>query len=183
MPEDGDAAASTPSPPAAPLGAVRFPHYYLAHYALREIAFNDPVGVLTKLVSPSAPEFLQAVHLFVTEFCKRSGQSPDFKAEDIAICPTSIRNFPVAVLQMPEARHATEAHFVALVGLYDVGTLDTSASKPTARYFTLEKSVEADGKPGTVFGEWKGEYHINYGPGPAASLHPFLHRIEAQLAK
>lgn len=81
-------------------------------------------------------------------------------------------NVPVLVVTMPAARHAAEAHFVAV----------TPHADPDAwRCLTLEHSWTLDDQPATVLGEWTATGHVNYGDGPPPERRAFLTALAGAL--
>lgn len=77
---------------------------------------------------------------------------------------------PVVLVTMPEARHAAEAHFVALTPAAESGAW---------RCFTLEHTWTFDDQSGTVLGEWTAKGHVNYGGGPAPARQAFLSALQS----
>lgn len=147
------------------------PDYVFAHYALRQIAFSDPLRFLAIAASPEAGDFVNAVLKDVAEQC---GQQTTFDAASVKIHPVRIKGFPCAVIELPEPREIAEAFMVALVAL-----IDTSSNEPPdpdsvrGRYFTLEKGFSLSSEPRTVLAEWDMTSHSNYGDGPPATVEAF----------
>jgi hypothetical protein len=152
-------------------------HYFLAHHALRSIAFHNPMGFLGVLTSEDAEPFLQDVLTSVAKHCQPFEPEVAFSARDIAIHKKSIGIAPCVVIEMPPARGVTEAIFVAAVLTGDV-------SLEKLRYFTLEVGVSLDGPPRTVLCEWTVDgTHANYGDGPEPELDEFVAAVTALLQK
>lgn len=78
----------------------------------------------------------------------------------------------VVLVSMPQALHATEAHFAAI----------TVSEGAAPRYIVLEHSWSVDDQPTTVVGEWTEEGHLNLGPGPEPDAAAFLARVESLLS-
>jgi hypothetical protein len=87
----------------------------------------------------------------------------------------------LTVVEMPEAMHMPEAHYVAFI--YQLPESDVSRSMGEARgisrVLTLEYGLNYDGNsPRTVLCEWTEDgTHMNMGDGPAATLEDFTTRV------
>jgi hypothetical protein len=159
-------------------------HYTLAHYALRSVAFDHPLGFLGVLASPDARGFLSELMRSVSEHCKEREPRPDFDIDDIAVHKVRVGKYPCAVVEMPRPRATTEAFFVAAVLLADLDREMPDPKEVALRYFTLEKGFTFEGPPRTVLCEWTSEgCHCNYGDGPAPRLEAFLRAVEEMLSK
>lgn len=149
------------------------PEYIFAHRALREIAMSDPRGFLAMVVSPDASRFIDAVLKDVAEQC---GREASFDAGSVEIHPLRVKNYPCAVIKLPEPKSMCEAFMVALVA-----TIDLSSAQPPnigtgrGRYFTLEKGETCFGEARTVLAEWDGPGRLNYGDVPPADVIAFVH--------
>ncbi len=153
--------------------------YAFAHYALRQIALSDPLQFLAIAASPDANRFIDAVLKDVAEQC---GRPTSFDATSVKIHPVRVKEFPCAVIELPEPRAMAEAFMVALVA-----PIDMSANEPpvtnsiTGRFFTLEKGFTLSNVPRTVLAEWTMTSHLNYGDGPPATVEAFIAAIAAQV--
>jgi hypothetical protein len=159
-------------------------HYTLAHYALRSVAFEQPVRFLGILASPDAQRFLTDLLRSVSEHCKEREPRPDFRIQDVTVHKVRVGRYPCVVLELPRPRATTEAFFVAAVLLADLdqGLPDSHAA--VLRYFTLEKGFVLGGPPRTVLCEWTAEgSHLNYGDGPAPQLQAFTGGLEELLSR
>ncbi|MBN1910646.1 MAG: hypothetical protein JW818_12950 [Pirellulales bacterium] len=151
-------------------------HYTMAHYALRNIALDDPLFYLAVLASDDSNAFLESIFRAVCEHCHDRGEKPDFKAADLRVHRTHIGVYPCAIIEMPEPVAMTEAFFTALVLLVDPSTSQVSDdAEVPAQYFTLEKSFDLDGTPKTVLGRWNNQgTHSSCGDGPEPTLRDFI---------
>ncbi len=155
------------------------PDYAFAHYALRQIALSDPLRFLAMAASPDARHFIDAVLKNVAEQC---GRPTTFEAASVKIHPVRVKDFPCAVIELPEPREMAEAFMVALVV-----PIDTSFKEPpdansiTGRYFTLEKEFSLTKDRRTVLAEWNMTRHSNYGDGPPATVEAFVAALTGHL--
>jgi hypothetical protein len=86
---------------------------------------------------------------------------------------TAAGGAPVVLITMPEACHAAEAHFVALI----------PGAEPGAwRCLTLEYTWTLDDRPATVLGGWSAGGHVNYGDGPVPDRRAFLAALDVLAA-
>jgi hypothetical protein len=169
-----------------PVGQPRCHHYTLAHHALRQVAFGQPLAFFGALASPEAYKLLSELLASVNEHCRHEEPRPDFSVDDIGIHPLRVGGRICLVLEMPRPRAVTETHFVA-AGLLkeptEIAPSDDEHALPV-RYFTLEFGLPERGEPRTVLCEWTNDgSHLNYGDGPPAELQAFVGAIEAMLEK
>jgi hypothetical protein len=175
-------AQKPPGPSSEDLDEPRCHHYALAHYVLRSVAFDDPLAYLGILASPDAHKFLAHLLRSVSERCKN--EQPDFAAEDIAIHPVRVGQYPCAVIELPQPRATAEAYFTAAVLLADLQDQVPESAQRKLRYFTLEKGFVLNGPPRTVLCEWTSEgSHVNYGDGPLPQLEAFVRAVEELLSR
>lgn len=176
-----------PEPPEADLEDLDEPrchHYTLAHYALRSVAFDDPLAYLGILVSPDARSFLAHLLRSVSEHCKEQEPQPDFGIEDITVHPVRVGRYPCAVIELPRPRAITEAYFTAAVLLADPADGLPVSTPMELRYFTLEKGFVLAGPPRTVLCEWTSEgTHVNYGDGPVPQLEAFVRAVAESVSR
>jgi len=180
-----------PGPAETSVHQPRCHHYTLAHHALRTVAFRQPLGFLSVLVSPNAQRFLKDLMRSVSENCREEEAEPGFAVEDLTIHTVRVGRYPCAVIEMPPPKSTTEAFFVAAVLLADVDQEMPDPEKVAMRYFTLEQGsvlglpprTALEGPPRTVLGEWTADgAHCNYGDGPAPRLESFIKAVEALLS-
>lgn len=165
----------TPEPEFEPDDKGPSIHYVLAHYALRQLALQDPLRYLSILASPQARDFLQAVLDDVSEGLTEERR---FTAEDLYIHPGMIGEFPCAIVEFPPPAEMTEVHFTALVAFVDLDAELPPPEEVRARYFTLERGMGIDDKPRTVLCEWTTGSHLNFGDGPPPTLRGFIEALE-----
>ncbi|OWK41613.1 hypothetical protein [Fimbriiglobus ruber] len=176
--------SSTGDPGGGDLPEARCHHYTLAHYALRQMAFAEPLTFLGTLASPGAHGFLARMIGNVSEFCTEREPRSDFGAEDLTVHKVRVGRYPGAVIEMPRPRAAAEAFFVAAVLMADLERGRPDPQDLTLRYLTLEKGFVFGGPPRTVLCEWTADgKHLNYGDGPPPELQAFVGAVEALLSK
>lgn len=156
-------------------------HYVVAHYALRQIALQDPLQYLAIMASPEVREFLQAVLSDVAE--QLPGQKGVFTADDLLVHPCRIGDFPCAILEFPVPGEITETYFTALLVMISLGEELPEPNRVEARYLTLEKGASLDGAPRTVLCEWTSTSHLNFGDGPTPTLLAFTDALEKLAAR
>lgn len=151
-------------------GQPRRQHYDFAHRILPKLVAENADRVLDILAGEQGESFLDQMWRF-------SGENVP-EGQRIAERPVRhVRHLPpgtlAVVLALPSPAAVTEAHFVAVVSTQPKG----------ARYFTLELGVDFPSEdPRTVFCEWAGGSHVNFGTGPAPELGAFLDAVEAQVS-
>jgi hypothetical protein len=160
----------------------RCQHYFFAHYALRQAAFDDPLACLAILASPKEREFLASLWASVARHCEGHGEASGLSVEDVTVYRLRVGEAPCAVIQMPPPRGTTEAYFVAmLLHLPPSGKVNEPADI-NLRYFTLEKGSSMGGASRTVLCEWtKDGSHVNFGEGPEAELSAFIAAVDERL--
>jgi len=159
-------------------------HYFLAHIALREVAFLDPDSFMESLRGRRAAHRLAHLIRWINEHRPEPQKRLAFVSSDLTVHPLRIAGYPSVVIEMPQPHGSTRAFYVAAVLL---GEAVVGASGPACeplRYFTLELgssgSDPAQGR--TVLCEWTSVgSHINYGDGPAPNLGAFLRSVEELL--
>ncbi|MCR9145165.1 MAG: hypothetical protein NXI24_23205 [bacterium] len=158
-------------------------HYYLAHYALRYVAHDDPLFFFAVLGSDESEKFLNHIFTNLCENVPDPAVQPHFGVEDLKIHRTRIGQYPVVTIEMPPALTMGEAYFATFVGLFDLSEAAGEKSEELrGRFFTLEVGQTLEGQARTVIGEWThDESHLNYGTGPAPSLPEFLGAVEELL--
>ncbi len=165
-----------PRPIAPPLAGghagPRDQHYLFAHRVVRDIFFKDPLSFLAFLASPEGPGKLRGLWDAIGEDCAKQSGTPALSADGLRVHTVRIAGYPAAVIELPEPRGITEAHFVAAILLVDPAA-ERLPEKPSARYLTLEKGFHLEGGERTVLCEWAAEAHLNYGDGPPAELDAF----------
>uniref|UniRef100_A0A832A737 Uncharacterized protein n=1 Tax=Desulfacinum infernum TaxID=35837 RepID=A0A832A737_9BACT len=153
-------------------------------FAMRSMAFENPLGFLSILASPDAHKFLSSLMQSVSEYYSELEQGPDYTVEEFTIHKARVGRYSCAIIEMPQPRGRTEAFFVAAVLLADPDQSMFDSKKGGLRYFTLEKGFRLGGPPRTVLCEWTEEgSHVNYGDGPAPRLDLFIEAIEQLLSK
>jgi hypothetical protein len=177
-------------------------HYYFAHAALKELAFEDPERLVIAMAAPEAETFLvemwQAVGKDVAAMgaqqeqpqpqeqggdAEASSSSSEIVPPDgLEAIPARVAGRPTALVRLPEPRATTEAYFVAVVLNHELAEPVKPAPEVEVFYFTLEKGFSMDGSLRTVFCEWDASTHKNYGDGPPADARLFLDHIAAHLS-
>jgi|EndMetStandDraft_2_1072991.scaffolds.fasta_scaffold147859_2 hypothetical protein len=155
----------------------RHQHYVMAHYALRSVAFDDPLFYIGVMASPESGRLLSS--LLETISKGRPDGEPPLRADDLTIHPIRVGNLACAVVEFPEPRGITEAFFTAAVLLTELKDEVPATEELALRYFTLERGEGLDGRERTVFCEWSAEgSHTNYGDGPPPNLRDFAQAVE-----
>lgn len=163
------------------LSDPRCGHYSLAHYALRGVAFQDPLFFLGVLASPESQRFLADLLRRVQEHCRDREPLAQFSVEELSVHKRRIGPRPCAIVEMPAPRAVAEAFYAAGVLLADPAELIQGEPAPL-RYFTLERGMSLDGSRRTVLCEWTSDgTHRNYGDGPPPTPDEFLRAIEKLL--
>lgn len=166
-------------------------HYYFAHAALKELAFEDPERLVIAMAAPEAETFLtelwEAVGKDVASMAVQQQQGGEsdpqiVPAEGLEAIPARVASRPAALVRLPEPRATTEAYFVAVVLNHELTEPVKPAPEPEVFYFTLEKGFSTDGSLRTVFCEWDETSHKNFGDGPPADPRRFLDHVAAHLA-
>jgi hypothetical protein len=161
-------------------------HYYFAHAALRNLAMEAPDQVVLALCSGDGEVFLRRVWDEVArEFASAGHEEPVVGAEGLETVSARVAGRPCALVTLPPPVATTEAHFVAIVLNHEIDEplKSPAGDQPQVYYFTLEKGFALDGRPRTVFCEWSGEAHHNYGDGPAAEGRLFLDHVAEHLGR
>jgi len=158
-------------------------HYTFAHTALPQVAFQDPLSVLSVLGSQDADAFLAELWSLVDRTLAEDGIETDLSAEDLHVHRAGVGGRPCAIVQMPEPIAVTEAHFVAIVSLSTFKEIQAGDGHVEIRYFTLERGVSLErGEPRTVLCEWTSDgTHANFGDGPPAELDAFIEAIALRI--
>ena len=151
-------------------------HYAFAHYALREIAFTNPIRTLNMLCSDHRVEFINDI-LCQLDTCIEGTHPRNFTGADIGFHGFTIEQRPCVVLQMPRTTNPTEAFFVAIVGTILVEQFpaddEPGTTEKLIQYFTLERPERITRQRRSVFCAWDAGIHLNYGNGPAPTLRKF----------
>lgn len=172
----------TPGASGSQPGNKRMHHYAFAHQALPQICAEDPLNFFGLIGSEKQREFIGHIWGLVCEHCDPHEKTA-LRADDITVSTGRIGQYPIIVFTMPPPQAITEAYFSGIVLEVD---LDTPAQdeEPRMRYFTLEYSIGfPDMQPKTVFAEWAGDSHRNYGAGPPPQMQAFVERIERMYQK
>jgi hypothetical protein len=155
----------------------RFHHYFLAHYAFRMIAQNNPLMFFSVLASPGQKEFIKEVILSMEEQ-NQNNEKIDFSEDDLTVDCTRINNFPAVLIEFPKPLQMGEVYFIAAIMKKEAGTDFQEDDLPDVDYFTLEYGLSLDGSKRTVFCNWTKEgTHGNYGDGPPPEKESFLLRV------
>jgi hypothetical protein len=162
------------------------PQYYvLAHYLMRDAAYELGAACCGILLSDKRDEFLTKMWDHAASGVQEN--DPTIKTDPypgIEVIPLRAGNFPCVVLKMPQPRGVTECHFVGIVAHMDLSTDEKPSEQTPMSYFTLERGVGEDLKtPRTVLCEWsKDGTHSNFGDGPPPEAEMFANAIGQSLA-
>jgi hypothetical protein len=153
--------------------APRRQHYYFAHQYLRERAQQHPKLLVEKLREESGISYLS--FLWVSRGLAVKGAEDEFiAAEGLECFPIEIGDeYYGALVQFPTPQKLAEAYFVAII--LPVSE-DVSAS---AKFFTLEFSMNNDRSKKTVLGQWSDGSHFNLGSGPSPEKEAFIEAISS----
>ncbi|MCA8992643.1 MAG: hypothetical protein KDA88_11710 [Planctomycetaceae bacterium] len=168
-------------PPAGQSHERRHWHYGFAHMALRQHALEHPAATIAVLGDAKASEFLDALAQQVNEWCQENGEPVgDFGTWNIHC--KRLAGMPVAVVEMPATVAPPEAYFVAIV--LQTTDLTVEAMKAaSARYFTLERSINLEGNTTTMMCEWTQDgTHCNLGAGPEPQVDAFLSKLKTMFS-
>ena len=168
-------------PQLSPDNQIRYHHYELAHRALSEVAFHDPLAYLSTLASDQAPQALGRIFAVVEAQCAEHGPA-GFQPSEIATHFIHVEGRPCLVVEMPKPLASPEVYYTALIVLSNTESEeDPDPEAIEARYFTLELGFDEGGRPEPIFAEWTADgQHLNYGPLSSATLEAFSQHI-AQL--
>lgn len=151
-------------------GQPRRQHYDFAHRILPKLIAESPDRVLDILAGEQGDSFLEQMWKHASEAVPEDQRIAERPARHVRHLPLGRM---AVVIALPTPLAVTEAHFVAVV----------AAAPKSVRYFTLELGVDyPNEEPRTVFCEWTGGSHMNFGSGPAAELGAFLDTIEARIS-
>ena len=150
-------------------------HHFFAHYALRQVAFAEPVRIFGVLASDLRIKFFDDL---LRDLDTRTEERRTFSGSDIRFSGSSIGDRPCAILKMPAPTNPVEAYFIAIVGRLPAEQLSAQLSNaeagPLIDYYTLERPVEVTPEDRSVFCAWTDDgSHINYGSGPEPTLEAF----------
>jgi hypothetical protein len=166
-------------------------HYYFAHAAMKELAFEDPERLVIAMAAPEAETFLNemwdAVGKDVAAMAVQQQQGGEsdpqiLPSDGLEAIPARVAGRPAALVRLPEPRATTEAYFIAVVLNHELAEPVKPAPEAEVFYFTLEKGFSLDGSPRTVFCEWDESTHKNYGDGPPPDARGFLDHVAAHLS-
>lgn len=148
-------------------------HYVFAHYTLREEAFLATDQLINALREQDQ-DYIRHQWFKAIIGCRGSGTQIDKEAvpiEEIRVYSAQQDGITCYLIGMPEAKHMTEAFFVAVV----------QAPEGVVRYYTLEKGFSDEG-PRTIFCEWTADgQHLSFGDGPPATVDAFTERVFRQI--
>lgn len=145
------------------LNDPRAHHYTLGHVAFRMYCDSDPMQFFGIMASEDKNAVISMLWEKVCGQCD-SEEKTDINPDDIRITPLRIGEYPVVLIEMPEAKAVAEAIMIAVVLTDNIDELE-SADKINYRYFVLEQGIDLNGESRTVFCEWSEESHLNMGDG------------------
>jgi hypothetical protein len=160
-------------------------HYVFAHYALREVAFSEPIRIFNLLASDHRTAFFDDLLASIAERFPDSAPA-GFTGADIQFHGMLIADRPCALLQMPPPSEPAEALWIALVSRL---TPDQFSTAPVGNpedlldYYTLELPVEVSATRPSVFCSWSREAHANFGNGPIPDLQHFVPFLTAHVKR
>ena len=152
-------------------------HYAFAHYALRQLAFAEPVRIFSILASDARIKLFDDVLLDLDTRIEGT-ERRNFSGADIRFTGVAIADRPCAILQMPTTTNPAEAYFIAIVGRFPLEQLSSHLDSGTAEalidYYTLERPVAITPERQSVFCAWTGDdSHLNFGEGPQPTIEQF----------
>jgi len=153
-------------------------HYVLAHFALRQVAFDNPYAFFAIMASPKRQDFLDSVWKNLCRNFDEKQGTAHFTVRDLEITTTRLGDYPTVLIQMPKPYFPPEAYMVCVVLKVPVQQLSTQPKNPAVLYYTLERGMNMDGSERTVFCGWNRESHFNCGPGPEANAAAFLAQVQ-----
>jgi hypothetical protein len=189
---------------------ARQQHYEFVHTVLRDTALTDPLmfvwaarlpdgaqklrNIFTKcaaLGEPSIPNSALAVWVDARPpLCKVVVSLPRpqeigeayFAAALVSVSPELIAKLDREQAPLP-ARDALDRTLKALIG--STSSSEREALHVPVRFFTLERSVDLDGRERTALCSWErdddGFRHLNLGDGPRPGREDFVEAIARQL--
>lgn len=146
-------------------------HYVLAHVALRQVCFDDPLHFFGIMASPDRDEFLKWVWGQVRESCDEEGKA-NFSIRDLKISTRRCQDHPALIIRMPPPRETAHAH---MIGVVLELSEDQDPGYERVHYFTLERGMAVEGHARTVLCAWDSSgTHTNLGGGPSVDEDAFL---------
>lgn len=133
--------------------------------------------MLTVLASEHSADFLASLWGRVAEDLPE-----DEHLDGAGLCvhaATIPPGIPCAIVELPEPRGMTEAHFIAVVPVPGEGP------GVGCRYITLEYTLDItadEPTPQTALCEWTEMGHLNFGGGPEPTLEAFVEAVGKMMA-
>ncbi|MCB9951060.1 MAG: hypothetical protein H6824_08770 [Planctomycetaceae bacterium] len=156
-------------------------HYAFAHVALRQHAEAEPAATIAILGNEKASQFLDDLAKQVNAWCEQNGE-PIGEFGDWTVHRKRIDGMPVAVVEMPAPVAPPEAYFVAII-LQTTDLTPEAMKAASARYFTLERSINLEGNTTTMMCEWTQDgTHCNLGAGPEPQVDAFLSKLKTMFS-
>lgn len=153
----------------------RFCHLAFVQGALRQAAFMDPRATVGALGSvEGAKALLIGLWQIVKSQAALEGKEADLELTKLSVHTASVHGFPCALLRLPPALHAGEAHFVAMVLRSRMADDGVCLLQPPLYFFTLEAGEDDPDMQRTEFCQWSetGE-RIVVADGPPPVLEAF----------
>ena len=159
-------------------------HHAFAHYALRYVAYSDPLGTFAVLGTDDRVRFLDSLIAELDTKMEGEGRR-NFSGKDIEFFGNSIDGRPCAMLKMPPTTNPAEAYFVAIVSRFTVKEIETKSEELSMTglidYYTLERPVMISEDYQSVFCGWtEDDTHLNFGGGPAPTIKNFFALLKGQ---
>jgi hypothetical protein len=157
-------------------------HYEIAHCALREMCFADPLYFFSMIYNDeNRDDFLQRIWEIVCEQCDHTGPAP-FDITDLGLTSGRVKGLSSIIVSMPPPARTGEAYFVGISLAMQLDE-DEQPKDVNVTYLTLEKGKEMDGSDCTVLCAWEGEEHLNHGNGPEPTLEAFVGAMEEMIER
>lgn len=152
-------------------GRARDHHYVFAHHELRRAAarFGADFPDLAR-----DGRFDRMLHRAWTAVGEQLAPDVRLPPDGLSAAAVDLDDHAVALVTMPPASYATEAHYAAVA---------VSRADRSVRYLLLEYGVDLfEDRPYTVLTEWVADTHVNLGAGPAVDPAAFMGAVASRLA-
>ncbi|MBS0261379.1 MAG: hypothetical protein JSS02_05430, partial [Planctomycetes bacterium] len=161
-------------------GSPRPHHYEFAHGTLPRALWRHPGLFINILFWENAASREESLHTYWELAGEPYPEHEQLPADGLN-CQIHLldQEYQAAVITLPEARAAVEAHMVAIVYRPPRRRLIFWKTKPVLHYFTLELACDrTENRWLNLLCEWTPMGHHNYGEGPPAEVPAFLQAIQ-----